>query len=638
MATKKKATKAKKSKAKESQALKVYMKMGILQTIAKSIYSGAQGKIREAVANAFDNKADDSKASNFIIYLDRSTRTISLFDDGTGISRDKFTQIFSNLGLGLHKHQTNALSYFGLGLMSVIRLGNQATIISKSSEGKEMLRLDIQVNKIFDEKNEAEDISFIEECMSIPLKCDFASRNATSPLPDSKIKAILGGMPSSFTELIIKDVPKGEFELISSKDFQDEISKILPLKIQDKEVFLENISDAGARKGIKKILNDEKYCPTIAVHFGIEGEKDIVELTKYFPTFKHDLSFEEPNITYGISDDKQFKYFILFTTEDLEESNKENAETGFWVRSRNFLVKPADFFQQPGSRKKFIHEPLKNWIYGEIYHKNMKSFLNVSRIDYVWDSEHFIYFRDSVVSLVEDLNKNLRKVWKYSREIETSIISPFLDISSKSGPFYRATSTISDMGIECEGEHAEEILNELSKQRSKELEKYEPIEELIEKAGSGQIVLADNDNIKVVIDREITDDRNFHKTIEFNNNEARASIRISPKLFSKREIVFLSKTFEVLFVTGNKSNKGISINPRDSRIYVNPFNHDLMKYSVSFIDIYIAVELAHLLASTKDEMKDYLLNLLGRNYITSAETFMSPLSDDLQRKKRSRKR
>lgn len=619
-----------------SSHIAVHMKMGILHTIAKSIYSGVQGKIREAVANAIDNRVDGSKASHFIIYIDRATRTISLFDDGTGISRDKFADIFSNLGLGLYKHEPEAVSYFGLGLMSVIRLGNSATIVSRSYDKKELLKLDIHVNKIFDEENEGKDISFIEECISMPEKCNASFRNANSPLSDNQIKGILGEMPSSFTELIIKDVPMSDIDVIASKDFQEDIRKVLPLRLRDKEPFLDSISDPEAQSEISNILNDDIYCPTISVFYGIEGEQDINELKKYFPSFKHDLSFEAPNALYGKSEDDQFKYYILFTTEDLEESNKANTETGFWVRSRNFLVKAADYFQRPGSKKKYINQPLKNWIYGEIFHKNMKSFLNVSRTDYVWDSDDFDHFRDSVVDLVADINKKLRKLWESAREVEKSIISPFLDISESSGPFYRATTTISNMGIDCEGEHAEKVLQNLGKARSIDLESLMPIDEMINNYGSSQIALADDESIKVVIDKNMSNDKLFYKSIEDVDGHARSIIRISPQLFAKRRILFLSKKFDLIFVSGTKNNKGISVNNQNSTIYVNPFNHDLMKYSVSFIDVYIAVELAHMLAKTKDEMKTYLLSLLGREY-PSPEVIMSPLSDDLLRKKRGRK-
>ena len=36
-----------------------------------------------------------------------------------------------------------------------------------------------------------------------------------------------------------------------------------------------------------------------------------------------------------------YAYYFLFATEDLEDKKKEYAETGFWVRNRNFIVKAA---------------------------------------------------------------------------------------------------------------------------------------------------------------------------------------------------------------------------------------------------------------------------------------------------------
>ncbi|MEO5359392.1 MAG: hypothetical protein H7843_02965 [Nitrospirota bacterium] len=455
-------------------------------------------------------------------------------------------------------------------------------------------------------------------------------------MSEDDIKNTLGVMPNSFTELIIEDVSQDILDYLSSSNFEVEISKVLPIGIREKEPFLENISDSDKRIWIENLFKDTAYCPTIDMYLGIRGENEIVPLYKYFPTFKQDIPFEEPNILCGTSDDNNFKYFILFTTEDLK-ADRENKETGFWVRSRNFLVKAADFFQQPGSKSKFIDEPLKNWIYGEIYHKNMKSFLNVLRTDYVWDSKDFLDFKKSVHMLVSDLNKPLRIIWKYSAEVEKSIISPFLEIRSNKGPFYNAAKTISDMGIDCDGEEAEKILYELSKKRDEDMEKCIEIDDLINQAGSDQIVLADDENIKVVIDKKLHNGRISHKSMNLRNGTTQAIIKISPALFKQKEIIFLTKTFKVIFVAGAQSNTGISIDISSYKIYVNPFNHDLMKYSVSFIDVYIAIELAHLKAKTKDEMKDYLLKLLGRNYYNSKK-FMLPLSDDLRRKMRGRRK
>ena len=63
-------------KSKESSglpAIQVDMRIGILDTIAKSIYAEPKVKIREAVANSMDNEA-----SWFIMYMDTPSRSISV--------------------------------------------------------------------------------------------------------------------------------------------------------------------------------------------------------------------------------------------------------------------------------------------------------------------------------------------------------------------------------------------------------------------------------------------------------------------------------------------------------------------------------------------------------------------------------
>ena len=50
----------------------VQIRVQILSTIARSIYSDSRVKIREAVAKSMDNEA-----TWFILYADRTSRTIS---------------------------------------------------------------------------------------------------------------------------------------------------------------------------------------------------------------------------------------------------------------------------------------------------------------------------------------------------------------------------------------------------------------------------------------------------------------------------------------------------------------------------------------------------------------------------------
>ena len=88
-------------------SLDVGMKIQILDTIAKSIYSDPKVKIREAVANSMDNKA-----SWFILYADNPSLTITLMDNGTGITRTRFEEILRNLGCGTKTRQVFQLLFW----------------------------------------------------------------------------------------------------------------------------------------------------------------------------------------------------------------------------------------------------------------------------------------------------------------------------------------------------------------------------------------------------------------------------------------------------------------------------------------------------------------------------------------------
>lgn len=614
----------KSKRGKPKDRLEIGMKLGILHTIAKSIYSGAHGKIREAAANARDNGA-----TCFSIFVDRATRSISLFDNGVGIDRDKFTEIFTSLGYGLLRDEQH-LSYFGLGLMSIIQLGKRATIYTRASTSKQILRLSIEASEIFKQENEDKPLSLLKQFIRLN-EVNEADREAESHLTKEHIMTLLGTFPQTFTEILIEEIPLGEFNMITNGKFETEIRKMLPLKAESDEPFLSRIKDPTARQWIETILDDKNYCPTIDVYFGISGEKELTQLWKYFPDFKKWLEFGQSNIMTGFGKQTDFAYYILFAVEDLELQEKENAETGFWVRNKNFLVKPADFFQQSGVKKKFIQEPLRNWIFGEIFHKNMNEYLVVSRNDYVWGSEKFEAFRSEVADIVGRLNTDLRRAWKYGDVIVSAVIEPFDTIDQTKGAFVRANQTLARMGIPCDGEHAAAVLKQLGKQRRPELEKEIDIVTLIEKKDTDKITLVDDPNSLVVIDKKLKSQQ-FTKTLDINKN--RVVVNISPSLFSKKTVVFLSKTFDVHFVAAKKSDPGISVDTDNNKIYVNPFNYELLNYSVSFVDILIAVELADAMSKTKTEMKKYLLRLLGQKY-ADASKYLGPLSDDLQRKKRT---
>ena len=621
----------------DTASLNVQMKIGILGTIANSIYSDPKVKIREAVANSMDNCA-----TWFVIYADRPSLTLTLMDNGEGITRKRFGDIFENIGYGMEHSNIYSNSYFGLGLLSILAFGKSAKIISKSKQEGEVIKLEIDSDQIFCEEMRDKPIADVAKLISIEAS-DLAERAKISMLGDDEIKGVAGDFPGNFTEIILQGIDSTVFNQVTSEDFGTELRKTLPLQIRENEPFLNSIKDSAARKWLIDTMKDCDFCPTIDVYFGIsEGEKELSRLWKYFPDFRKDLQIGAADIVYGESngmfkDGKtEFRYYYLYSTDDLEERAKVNTETGFWVRNKNFLIKEADYFQKSGSKKKIIHEPLKNWLFGEVFHRDMTGFLIVTRNEYVWESPRFQSFYKEISDLVGGLNKVLRDVWRNSREVIGSVVNPFVEVKEASNPFTRTQDTLSSIGILKKVQDANDILRKLGERRKPELEKDDiRIDKIIAKSGEN-IVLAEDKTMRVLIDPKVEAEVQFVKQREEETN--RLLIRISPDIFSPRETAFLGRTFEVHYVVSDEDAPGISVDNEKRKIYINPFNHDVSRYSVSFIEIYIAAELADICSQTKSEMKTFLLQLLGAKLTPSdlnPRKYLFSLRDELQRRQRN---
>jgi hypothetical protein len=621
----------------DAASLNVQMKIGILDTIANSIYSDPKVKIREAVANSMDNHA-----TWFVIYADRPSLTLTLMDNGDGITRKRFGEIFQNIGYGMERSNIYSNSYFGLGLLSILAFGKSAKIISKSKQKGEVIKLEIDSDRIFSEEMRDKPIAEIAKLISIDAS-DLAERERISILGDSEIKKLGGDFPSNFTEIVLQGIHSTVFDQVTSEDFGIELRKTLPLQIRENEPFLSGIKDPAARNWLTDTMKNHDFCPMIDIYFGIsEGEKELSRLWKYFPDFRKDLQIGAADIVYGESNENfkdgkaQFRYYYLYSTDDLEKRTKINTETGFWVRNKNFLIKEADYFQKPGSKKKIIHEPLKNWLFGEVFHRDMTDFLIVTRNEYVWESPRFQSFYKEISDLVGELNKVLRDVWKNSREVIDSVVNPFVELKEASNPFTRTYDTLSSIGILRKVQDADDILQKLGERRKPELEKDDiRIDKIIAKSGK-TLVLADDKTMRVLIDPKVEAEVQFVKQREEKTN--RLIVRISPDIFSPRETAFLGRTFEVQYVVGDESAPGISIDNEKRKIYINPFNYDISRYSVSFIEIYIAAELADIYSKTKSEMKSFLLQLLGAKLTPSdlnPKKYLFSLKDELQRRQRN---
>lgn len=652
-----------KAVTKYSHEINVETKVGILRTIAKQIYSNPAIKIREAVANSMDNEA-----SRFIMYAHRPTRSICLFDNGTGISKEKVIEIFKNIGYGIQKPNKFSNSYFGLGLMSILELGKSAIILSKVSGENKILKLDIETEKIYSEEMEDKPISSINDFFEIN-NISLSDREIYSFIDSDQILNKFNNVfPQSFTEIILQNIDDSIFRTIISDEFRTTLSQILPLPIDNSDPFFNYIKDDGIfKKWIMDLFNQENrnFCPIIDFYIGIHDEKGLSQIKKYFPRFQENLEISKADIIYGIQnytvevekpsgtvfEKYSYTYYYICSTEDIEKrkfgndsndyvisGNDDSKETGFWVRNRNFLVKRNDYFKQPGSTKKIIDQPLQKWLFGEIFHTNMTDFLIVTRDEYAWETKGFAEFYNSLYKLLFEINKKLRSAWKTSRVVTDNFITPFTNIGSNNDPFQRTQNLLENAGIIRQGTKLSEdiatVFQKLDSIRKTDIEDGSKTISNLLLQSKGKILLLDDKEVKVYIDSSVSKDKLFIKQREESSNTI--TVRISPEIFCDKEVTFLGKKFTVYFVAGIDNDNGISINTDEKKIFINPFNHELLKYSITMVDVYIAIEIAYSLSKSLAEMKDIFLSIVGtklnKGSNAKKENIFTALQDELSRR------
>lgn len=625
----------------------VDVKVGILHTVANAIYATPVHKIREAVANARDNEA-----KWIVIIADRITNTLCFYDNGCGIRREWFKEIFKSIGYGmLSTEPTPKLSYFGIGLMSVFRLGDKVKLFTRSTDEQEMSVLEVDTKAIYDKTIKDKSISTLSKHFKLNRADEKMRETAFAPQLDEFIEKILGGKPQSFTEIVIEELNNEDLDIICDLGFLDELCKVLPLRVAPSEPFLMRFSGQMG-KNIKSLLENDTYCSTIDVYFGVLGEsltesteedlvgekydnviiEDIDQLWKYFPRFRSDLKFPDANVLFSKPDDGDFAYYIIHTVaEDLYRSTEETKENGFWVRNQNFLVKAADFLEKPGRKFRLIHVPLRNWIFGEIFHHNMNHFLTVSRTDYLFAEKDFLDFRKQIFGIVKPLNTLLRTIWREKKRIVECIVEPFAKIGEKGGALDRTEKKLRQLiGNDLnEKEFREKVFRKMNEKRNEEIEDKDAQVDKILRQNNETIFLGEEDQVYVQIDPAIRD-RVSYCQVSWNANKEQVEVSISPNLFDPKKVTFLGESFDLIFVAKKESDPGVSINVDEKKIWVNPFNIELSQYSVSILDVMIALEVANALSHTQEELKKNFLSLIG---VRSPQVYnyVAPLGDDLRR-------
>ena len=424
----------------DTKMIQTEAKFGILTTITNAIYATPKLKIKEAVTNAKDNNA-----TKMLISYNDNTNTLTLLDNGDGFSIESLKNIFSSIGYSEYKQDNNKYSHFGLGLFSVFSLGSMVEIYSKQKDNSIVCTFNSA--EVFSQDNEDKPLRLVADHIKVFYSDEYLF---TSDLQDTSKELIINSS-NSYTEIKIigiNAVNKSYFKNIHL--LKKEMSMVLPVRPRENEPFFENIIDEAQREKIKKISGVYENSPYVSFvdifyefitndNISESNEVDtnkpfnayIWQIYKYYPNFTN-IFFNNGNITIEESENDNWAGYIVYIPEDLHNYiNKENKDTihGLWLRNRGTLVEKNTFLECDDYKS--IDNPVKRWIFGEVFHKQMENFLYVTRDSVIEENASYKKFCASVhSSLFKDINDPLRAIYDTVKSVKTSIVEPLISINT----------------------------------------------------------------------------------------------------------------------------------------------------------------------------------------------------------------
>jgi len=259
----------------------------------------------------------------------------------------------------------------------------------------------------------------------------------------------------------------------------------------------------------------------------------------------------------------------------------------------------------------------------------MNRFLSVSRTEYLFDHKDFLSFRSDVLNIVKPLDKDLRTIWTHQKKITKDVIKPFEEISKSGGTFKKTEDRLLKLKPENTEyrEFKELIFHRFREKRNEELEGSKTIESVLADV-KAPIPLGEKDDLIVQLDPNI---KAAAHQVSWDKEQEKVTISLSPTIFRNETLVFLDETFELIYVVNSEEKMGISVDVDNKKIYINPFNKELCRYSVTILDVLVAMEFAYTISNDMAELKKNFLTLMEIEE-TAAFSYIRPLGDDLRRR------
>ncbi len=603
---------------KDNGIIQTEAKFGILTTITNAIYATPKLKIKEAVTNAKDNNA-----TKMLISYNDNTDTLTLLDNGDGFSIESLKNIFSSIGYSEFKQDANKYSHFGLGLFSVFSLGSIVEIFSIQKDNE--LICTFNSAAVFSQDNEDKPLKLVADHIKIFSSDEYLF---TSDLQDNS-KSLIINSSNSYTEIKIMGISavnKSYFQ--NTALLKKEMSMVLPVRPKDNEPFFENIINEEQKKEIKRIsgvYGNSPYVSFVDIFYefiannsdleineddvDFSSNSNIWQIFKYYPNFSN-LFFNEDNITIDEQEGNNWAGYVIYIPEDLHnyisKENKDNIH-GLWLRNRGTLVEKNTFLEC--DIYKSIDNPVKRWIFGEIFHKQMENFLYVTRDSVIEENESYKKFCASVHgTLFKDINDPLRAIYDTVKSVKTSIIEPLLLINtSKSNILNSIQSKLESINVDIK--NIDPILNEINNNNNK-LEKniLNYVDYLLDASDNDTPFLeAQNKTRQYKVLMSISKNKHiFHNNeyikTDYDRDKQIINIRIDADIFRKKDnIQFLGDKYSVIFVIG-EPNQSFAVNKTKKTIYINILNEFITEYSLTILDVMIAFEIAY--AQCKDSKED----------------------------------
>lgn len=603
----------------------VSAKLSLLHTIAKSIYASPKLKVKEAVSNSIDNNA-----SKVFLKYDERTDSLSIFDNGNGISFERLKLILQSIGNAQFHNNEKKNSYFGLGLFSVLELGAKVTVFTRTKANSNELNdysFKFNTSEIFSEKNRDKPLSDLNQEAYITVRGNL-DEQVGSLINSAEILEVFGEVPVTFTEIFVEEVDIKYKDYFSSNTdiVKLDLSKTLPLSVDIQHNFFSHIADVDKLIKIKKILgfnekNSKVISPfTPSLDFFIKlSETSIQKLDRYLPTFDYGELFTADDIR--VEEKDNYAYFFLFKSHDIfldkntevmqssDESLPENYDNGFWVRNRNILVKGADFFQKSGYRNTIVQAPLRKWIYGEILHTNFENALIVTRDDYEWGSLAFNQFYLEIKSIVAPLNKPLRTTYNVTKQIYDSLIEPVVSMSDpKISSMKKLENKLNKINISYP-EAIKTLITISSLSHSLKDKHKNFISNILDSIKGNEFTFFEDDVVCATISKDIQQDTNITSSFDYDNRKAK--VMINSIIFNDKKIKFFNSDITVKYVLGDV-DKAFYYDDASKTMFINIKNEVLSNYTLNIFDVFLAFEISFaLFKDDVDKLKSVFYELIS---------------------------